>query len=104
MSRESGACGASCRCPTVPEEDARQLSCTVETLSQDRTPRGDWGQLRDLMPSRIADAVPRVQAARAVATRLRDEIHDRIDALDGHQVAMVPGMPGCPPAVRRLFT
>jgi len=87
----------------VPEEDARQLSCTVETLSQDRTPRGDWGQLRDLMPSRIADAVPRVQAARAVATRLRDEIHDRIDALDGHQVAMVPGMPrltaGCAPTL-----
>jgi len=45
------------------------------------------------MPSRIADAVPRVQVARAVATRLRDEIHDRIDALDRHQVAMVPGMP-----------
>jgi hypothetical protein len=44
------------------------------------------------MPSRIADAVPRVQAARAVPTRLRHEIHDRIHALAGHQRAIVSRM------------
>jgi len=55
--------------------------------------RGDRRQLRDLMPSRIADAVPRVQAAGAVATRVRDKINDRIHALDRHQLTVVPGMP-----------
>ncbi len=54
--------------------------------------RGDPRQLRNLMPSRIADRVPRVQAARALATRLRHEIDDRIHALDGHQLTVMPGM------------
>ena len=48
------------------------------------------------MPARIPKGVSRVQAARAVATRLRREIHNRIDALDGHQLTMTSRMAGLP--------
>ena len=58
--------------------------------------RGNRGQLGDLMPSRIADGVPCLQTARAVATCLRHEIHDRIYALDGHQLTVMPGMSRLP--------
>jgi hypothetical protein len=47
--------------------------------------------------------MPCVQGARAVATRFRCEIHDRIHARDGHQLRWCPGWPGCPPVLRRLF-
>jgi len=58
-----------------------------------RDVRGDRGQLGDLMPSRIADAVPRVHPMRAAATRLRDEIDDRIHTLKRRQLPMAPRMP-----------
>jgi hypothetical protein len=44
------------------------------------------------MPSRIADRVSRVQAARALATRLRHEIDDRIHALHRHQLTVMSWM------------
>jgi hypothetical protein len=44
------------------------------------------------MASGVADIVPRVQRPRAMATRVRREVDDRIDALCRHKRAMVPGM------------
>lgn len=58
--------------------------------------RRDRRQLRHLMPARIPESMPRVQAARAVATRLRGKVHDRIHALDGHQRPMVARMARLP--------
>ena len=54
--------------------------------------RLDGRQFGDLMPARIADVVARVQRPLAVATRVGDEIHDRIDALKRDQLTMVPWM------------
>ena len=54
--------------------------------------RGHRRQLRDLMPARLADGMPRGQTARAVATRVRHEIDERIHALRWHQAPMVSGM------------
>jgi hypothetical protein len=59
--------------------------------------RGDWWQFGHLMPSRIAETVPRVQAARAAPTRLRDEIHDGIHAFRRNQPTMMPRMPRLSP-------
>lgn len=58
--------------------------------------RRDRRQLRDLMPTRIPDRMPGVQAARAVATRRRREIHDRIHTFHGDQLPMVPRMARLP--------
>ena len=55
-----------------------------------RDVRRDRGQLGDLMPARIAGAVPRVQPARAAATALRDEVDDRIHTLGGHHFSPGP--------------
>ncbi|HLA13449.1 MAG TPA: hypothetical protein VJZ25_00365 [Gemmatimonadaceae bacterium] len=48
------------------------------------------------MPTRIPDGMSRVQAARALATRLRREIHNRTHALDRDQLPMVARMPRLP--------
>ena len=61
--------------------------------------RGDGGQFGDLMPSGIANAVSCVQAVGAVAARLRHQIDNRIDALDGHQLPMMPRMPRLSPGL-----
>ncbi len=57
-----------------------------------RDGRRDRGQLGHVMASRIASAVPSVQAVRTAATRLRLEMHDRLHALDGDQCMVVPRM------------
>jgi hypothetical protein len=41
------------------------------------------------MAPRVADVVPRVQGVRALATDVRDEIDERLHALDGHERAVV---------------
>ena len=73
-----------------------------------RDVRGDWRQFGDLMPSRIADTMPRVQAARAVPTCLRNEIHDRIHAFLRDQLTMMPRMsrlaPGSASTLRTTTT
>jgi hypothetical protein len=48
------------------------------------------------MPTRIPDGMSRVQAARALATRLRRETHNRIHALDREQLTMVARMARLP--------
>src|SRR5690606_22579303 len=54
--------------------------------------RRDLWQLRHLMPTRLADGMPRVQTPRAAAARLRCEVHDRVHALDGDQLPMMARM------------
>jgi hypothetical protein len=44
------------------------------------------------MAARIPHAVSCVQAVRAVATAVRREIDDRIDALNGHELTVVARM------------
>jgi len=58
--------------------------------------RGHRRQLRDLVPARVTDGMPRVQTARTAAARLRCEIDRRIHALDRHQCAMMARMPRLP--------
>lgn len=50
--------------------------------------RGDRRQLGDLMAPRRTHGMARVQSVRAVPTRIRSEIHDRIDARGGDQRTM----------------
>ena len=59
-----------------------------------RDVRGDRRQLGDLMSPRLADVMPRVQPVRTAATGIRNEIHERIHVLQGHQLAMMSRMPG----------
>jgi len=58
--------------------------------------RRDRRQLRHLMPAGPSDSMARVQAARAVATRLRREIHDCVHPLRGCQFAMASRMARLP--------
>lgn len=57
-----------------------------------RDVRRDRWQLGDLMATRLADVVPQVQRAVALATRVGHEVDERIDARGRHQHAMMPGM------------
>ena len=54
-----------------------------------RDVRGDRRQLRHLMPARLAHRVARAQSMGALPTRVRSEIHDRVDALGRYQRTMV---------------
>jgi len=65
--------------------------------------RGNRRQLRHLMPARISDGMPRVQAARAVAACRWCEIHNRIHAFDGHQLAMASRMARLPAGLASTF-
>ena len=69
-----------------------------------RDVRRDGWHLRDLMPPRVTHAVPRVQAARTLTTRIGHQIDDRIHPFEGNGRAMVPGMArltaGLPPTLR----
>ena len=52
----------------------------------------DRRQLGDLMAPWIADAVSRAQRVRTLPTGIGHEVDDRIDALEGHERAMVARM------------
>ncbi len=56
--------------------------------------RLDGRQFRDLMPPRVADqlARPRRKCMLAIPTRVREEVHHRVYALDGQQWPRMPRM------------
>jgi hypothetical protein len=65
--------------------------------------RGNRRHRCDLMPTRLADGMSRVQAARAMATRLRREIHNRIPALGRYQLPMAARMAWLPAGAAATF-
>ena len=69
--------------------------------------RLDGRQLGDLMPSRVADLIARVQGMLAMTTRVGDERHGRIHALGGDQPSPMTWMTWLPttlPATLRAAT